>query len=75
MTAYYMLQAQYNVLVCIDNTLLSHSENDTTSQELFAQAASSCDGFATDALVSHSIGNNQTIIHLAHAYLKARGIQ
>jgi hypothetical protein len=75
MTAYNMLQAQYNVLVCIDNTLLSHSENDTVSQEGFAEAASGCDGAVTDALVSHSIGNNATINHLATMYLNVRGIK
>src|SRR5207245_446392 len=29
----------------------------------------------TDEIVSHELGNNQTIINLAHVYLKARGIQ
>jgi hypothetical protein len=75
MTAYNMFQAQQGVLVCIDNTLLSHSMNNTVSQEIDAQAASSCDGTVTDALVSHSIGNNATINHLANLYLNMRGIK
>jgi hypothetical protein len=74
-TAYNMLNSQNGILTCIDNTLLSHVENDTASQEGAAQAASSCDGLVTDALVSLSIGNNQTILNWAHLYLKARGIQ
>jgi hypothetical protein len=49
--------------------------NNTVSQEIDAQAASSCDGTVTDALVSHSIGNNATINHLANLYLNMRGIK
>jgi len=75
MTAYDMFNNQDGILICIDNTLLSHSENDTASQEMDAQAASSCDGTVTNALVSHSIGNNSTILIWAHEYLKVRGIQ
>ena len=49
--------------------------NDTASQEMDAQAASDCDGTVTNSLVSHSIGNNQTILNCAHTYLNIRGIQ
>jgi hypothetical protein len=75
MTAYNMFNNQNGLLACIDNTLLSHTENDTVSQETAAPAASGCDGLVTNYLVSHSLGNNQTILNWANEYLKIREIQ
>jgi hypothetical protein len=34
-----------------------------------------CDSVITDSIVSHSLGNNQTVLSYAHNYLKVRGIQ
>jgi hypothetical protein len=40
-----------------------------------AEALSVCDDIITGNIVNHDFGNNQIMINLAHAYLKARGIQ
>jgi len=34
-----------------------------------------CDSPVTDMIINHELVNNQTMINIAHAYLKARGIQ
>jgi hypothetical protein len=60
-----ILNAQNHVYSCLDN-LVSQQDESTASE---------CDDSMTHAIVNHELGNNQTIIKLAHVYLKARGIQ
>jgi hypothetical protein len=57
------LIAQYDVYKCL-NALVN-------SEDML----SSCNNHITDLIVNHELGNNQTIINLAHTFLKARGIQ
>jgi hypothetical protein len=60
-----ILNAQNQVYSCLDNLV---SQQD-------ANMESECDDTMTHAIVNHELGDNQTIIQLAHTYLKARGIQ
>jgi hypothetical protein len=60
-----ILFGQYDVYKCLD--ALVNSEQTIEP--------SYCDVRVTDLIVNHELGNNQTIINLAHTYLKARGIQ
>ncbi len=64
-----ILTAQHNVLVCVEELIVPYSmaTNGTLSF--------TWDGPITDMIVKHELGNNQTMINIAHAYLKARGIQ
>jgi len=59
----------HNLLVCVDNILVPNFSITNSYLNLV------CDGPVTDIIVHHQLGNNQTMIKIAHAYLKARGIQ
>jgi hypothetical protein len=63
---YNILNAQAGVYSCL-GSLLSQPQDEL--------GVSMCDDSMTHAIVNHELGNNQTIIKLAHGYLKARGIQ
>jgi hypothetical protein len=60
-----ILFGKYDVFKCLDALV-------NTEQTI---EPSTCDVRITDLIVNHELGNNQTIINLAHTYLKARGIQ
>lgn len=63
---YNILNAQAGVYSCLVS-LLSQPQDEL--------GVSMCDDIMTHAIVNHELGNNQTIIKLAHVYLNARGIQ
>ena len=41
----------------------------------FSQTLSDCDDNITDMILDHDLGNNQTAITIAYAYLKSRGVE
>jgi hypothetical protein len=65
-----ILTSQHNLLVCVQ---------DLVDPTVYVYAVNTlsfvCDSPVTDMVVNHELGNNQTMIKIAHAYLKARGIQ
>jgi len=63
-----ILNAQQQVYSCLHNLVSSGFQQSESM-------ASGCDDTMTHAIINHELGNNQTIINLAHTYLKARGIQ
>lgn len=61
------LTNQKNIFSCL-SYLFDVSFGWTNSKSL-------CDSTLTDEIIHHDLGSNQTLIDLAHIYLKARGIQ
>lgn len=68
-TAFNLLKAQDEVLGCIDSVFLFGDVM------IHSESVSSCDYTVTYNIVHHSLGNNATLLHLAHQYLLARGIK
>jgi plastocyanin len=61
------LYSEYSLLSCVSNVVNPGSAH--------FNSPASCDDDVTDMIVKHELGNNQTMIKVAYAYLKNRGIQ
>lgn len=64
-----IMTSGHNLLVCVNNLLAPNIAITNSYLNLV------CDGPITDMVIHHELGDNQTMINIAHAYLKARGIQ
>jgi len=62
--------SQHNLLICVEDLVVPSVYVYAVNTLSFV-----CDGPVTDMVVNHELGNNQTMIDLAHAYLAARGIK
>lgn len=62
--------AKYYLFDCITDVVDPDKNN-----MLLNSTLSICDGLVTKMIVNHELGNNQTMIKAAYAYLKSRGIQ